>query len=152
MLRSPSRKTLGGVLAVSAVALTVGVLAGGTPAGAAAACSRSGLSNGTGLSPGGCITDYTNPGAYNFVFDNGGHGILIRTSDGKHCASWPAPGSVHPKAHLTFHSSSSGVYFDERVGSGTPYVVVTGSPNGDYSTLSVDHGHLWVGSRSVHGC
>jgi hypothetical protein len=125
----------------------------GTPA--VGACSNGSLSNGVGMSPGGCLNDYSLGTAYQFVFDQGGHAILIRTSDDKHCASWPAPSSVHANAKLVFHASSStGVYFGLYQGS-TMYARVNGTEDRRgyaYTTLSVDHGQLWVGTADVHGC
>lgn len=149
------RRILVRLVLVLGMALGAPVALAGS-ASAVGACSNGSLSNGTGMTPGGCLNDFSLGTAYQFVFDNGGHAILIRTRDDKHCASWPAPTSVHANAHLTFWANSSvGVWFGLYDSSNHLYARVNGAEDSrgyPYTTLSVDHGYLWVGTLNVHGC
>lgn len=103
------------------------------------------LSKGGTMFPGQWIE---NRNHYRLVFDNGGHAILI-SPGGKHCASWPAPSSVHPSAHLLFNNSA---YVQLINASGAQYATIGSANHGTTLNISPLDNHLYVGSQDVHGC
>ncbi len=106
------------------------------------------LTNGQSLYPGQYLSSPN--GAFHTVFDNGGHVILIRQSDGRHCASWPSPTSVHASAHATYSTASQLLLLTSN---NSVYATVNGDPLLGGTTVNVTNtGHLWVGNKDVHGC
>jgi len=132
----------GGV--VAAIMLVSGLSA--TPA---LATPPTNLTNGQSLYPGQYLRSPSL--AYRAVFDNGGHLILIRLSDGKHCASWPAPSIVHSNAHATYSTATQQILLE--TSSNSVYATVNGNTLAGGTTTNVNNGGvLYVGNTAVHGC
>lgn len=134
--------------------------AGVSPRSAGRPCGSDVMYLNNEMEPGDCLE--SRDGSYVFVFDKGGHAIFIRRTPHKHCASWPAPGDVHSKAHLRYIVTKNPpqAYFVLYVDNPDhPYARVNGSiyydqgyPDYWNTTLSISGGQLWVGATPVHGC